>query len=311
MGYNGYGTVMRNTVELLAFHDERRVRTWLYHGFVLCEVDGFPQLRDQLVDAKSGCACDIDKRIHFSELRSRGTGSSRTRTAVAWAKLFATSLHSSMWFYFFGINLRNIDYEFFGPSVAGQARDFRIYNRFFEIGLFGACRFFFDSEGEDVEIVHIVSEKRDLEKDNPFLIHAPYRINRRASNIRVRGRRVVQAASHPCRETAHPEYAHLVNFVDVLIGSFSEVIDYTTKKDGCTEVAEKVCPVCIKLLENPYNRNSRYYKRYAVSFFPKRLVSKSAMMKYGVRAPEDMFYWNRAPRLHQPECLPGFEGLIT
>jgi hypothetical protein len=311
MGYNGYGTVMRNTVELLAFHDERRVRNWLYHGFMLCEVDDFPQLRDQLINAKGECGCDIDKRIHFSELGSGGTGSSRTRTAVAWAKLFATSLHSSMWFYFFGINLRNIDYEFFGPSTAGRARDFRIYNRFFEIGLFGACRFFFDSESEDVKIVDIVSEKRDLEKDNPFLIHVPYRINRRASNIEVRSRRVVQAASHPCRETIHPEYAHLVNFVDVLIGSFSEVIDYTTRKDGCIEVAEKIFPVCTRLLEDPYNKNSRYYKKYAVSFFPRRLVSKSAIMKYDARPPQDMFYWNRAPRLHQPECFPGFEGLIT
>ena len=302
---------MRSTVELLAFHDERRVPNWLYHGFVLCKAGNLPQLRDQLVNAKSQCGCDIGKRIHFSELGSGGTGSSRTRTAVAWAKLFATSLHSSMWFYFFGVNLRNIDYEFFGPSGSGHARDFRIYNRFFEIGLFGACRFFFNSADEDVEIVHMVSEKRDLDRDDPFLIHAPYKINRRASNIMVRDSQVVQAASRPCREMANPEYAHLVNFVDVLVGSFSEVIDYTTKKDGCTEVAERVFPVCIKLLENPYNKNSRYYKRYAASFFPKRLVSKSTMMKYGTGPPEDMFYWNRALRLRQPECLAGFEALIT
>jgi len=301
---------MRDSVELLAFHDERRVRNWLYHGFVLCEVDDFPHLRDQLVNAKGESGCDVDKRIHFSELRSGGSGSSRTRAAIAWAKLFVTTLHSIMWFHFFGINLNNIDYEFFGPSSAGQARDFRIYNKFFEIGLFGTCSFFFDSR-EDVEIVHIVSEKRDLEKENPFLIHAPYRINRRASNIRVRGRQVVQVASHPGRETAHPGYAHLVNLVDVLIGSFSEVIDYTTKKDGCTEVAERVFPVCSRLLENPYNKNSRYYKRYAVSFFPKRLVSRSAIVKHDVRSTEDLFYWNRAPRLRQPACLRGFEGLIT
>ncbi len=301
---------MRRTLELLAFHDERKVRNWLYHGFVLCEADGFPQLNDQIVNAKYECGCDVDKRIHFSGLTSRGTGSSRTRTAVAWAQLFTACLQTSMWFFFFGINLHNVDYEFFGPSSAGHARDFRIYNRFFEIGLFGACRFFFDSEREDVEIVHIVSERRDLEKDNPFLVHAPYMINRRASNVRVRGKRVVLAASDPCREAARPAYSHMVNFVDVLIGSFSEVIDYTTTKHGCTEVAEKVFPVCTRLLQNPYNTSSRYYKRCAVSFFPKRLISKSALMKYGVRPPEDMFYWNRAARLYQRECLPGFDALV-
>jgi len=301
---------MRNTVELLAFHDERKVPNWLYHGFILCEIDRLSLLRNQLVSAKSECGCDVDKRIRFSKLTSKSTGSSRTRTAIKWARLFVNNLYGNLWFYFFGINLHNIDYEFFGPSAAGQDRDFRIYNRFFEIGLFSACRFFFDSENEDVEIVQIVSEKRNLEEDNPFLTHAPYRINKRESNVKVRGKQVIQVASHPSREIAHPEYVHLVNLVDVLIGSFSQVIDYTTKKNGCTEVAERVFPVCRRLSENPYNKNSRYYRRYAMSFFPKHLVSKSDMMNYGIRPPGDLFYWNRVPRLYQPQCIPGFEKLI-
>jgi len=77
-------------------------------------------------------------RIRFSKLTSKSTGITKTRTAVKWARMFVDELYESLWFYFFGINLSNIDYELFGPSSDGQDRDFRIYNRFFEIGLFPA-----------------------------------------------------------------------------------------------------------------------------------------------------------------------------
>jgi len=298
---------MRNIVELLAFHDERLIPNWLYHGFVLCEADKASLLRDKLIEAKNECRCSIDKRIHFSKLTSKSTGSTKTRTAAKWARMFVDELHQILWFYFFGINLPNVDYELFGPSSDGQERDFRIYNRFFEIGLFSACRFFFDTETEDVQILQIFSERRDLEEDNPFLIHAPYKINKRESNVKVKSKQVIQVASSLSRETQYREYVHVINFVDVLTGSFSQVIDYTTRKDGCTEVANKVFPVCRRLSENPYNKNSRYYKRCAMSFFPKQSVSKSSMIGYGIRPPPDQFYCNRVLRLYQPQCIPGFE----
>jgi hypothetical protein len=301
---------VRNTVQLLAFHDERLIPNWLYHGFVLCEVGKFSLLRDKLIEAKNESRCSIDKRIRFSKLTSKSTGSTKTRTAAKWARMFVDELYQIMWFYFFGINLPNIDYELFGPSSDGHERDFRIYNRFFEIGLFSACRFFFDSETDDVEILQIFSEKRDLEEDNPFLIHAPYKINRRESNIKVKSKQVIQVASSLSRETRYREHVHVINFVDVLTGSFSQVIDYTTRKNGCTEVANKVFPVCRRLSDYPYNKNSRYYKRCAMSFFPKRSVSKSSMMGYSIRPPPDQFYWNRGLRLYQPQCIPGFEKLF-
>ena len=302
-------TVMRNIVELLAFHDERAVPNWLYHGFVLCEVSKFPILKDELLNAKRHADCEFDKRIHFSKLRSSSDGSSRTRTAVNWAKLFVKKTYQSMWFYFFGVNLRNIDYRFFGPSGNGQDRDFRIYNRFFEIGLFSACRFFFDSATEDVEIQQIFSEKRDLEETNPFLIHAPYKINRRETNVVVKSKRIIQVDGTPLKEKDNPECCDIINFVDVLIGAFSQTFDYTSKSRGCTEVAEKLFPVCQRLSEKPYNKKSRYYKRYAISFFPKNGQSESKIMSYGIRPPVEQFYSGRTIRLYQ-QFIPGLEKLI-
>lgn len=293
---------MRNIIELLAFHDERKIKSWLYHGFVLCEAGQFSLLMNELVEAKNESNCELDKRIHFSELTSKSTGSSRTRTALRWGELFLKDLYKSMWFYFFGINLTNIDYEFFGSGD----KDFKIYNRFFEIGLFSACRYFFDATTEDVEISQIFSEKRDLQKDDPFLIHAPYKINKRGTNVLVKSKRIFQVASTVSEEKIRPESVHIINLADVLTGAFSQVIDYTSNKRGCTEVADKIFPICRRLTENPYNKNSLYYKRYAMSFFPKKRISRSIVMRYGIKPAEGQFYYNRKLRLHQP----GFEQLI-
>ena len=99
---------MRNLMELLAFHDERIVPNWLYHGFVLYEAIKLPSLRNELLNAKMMANCELNKRIHFSGLRSSSHGSSKTKTAVNWSELFVKKLYLDMWFYFFGINLRNI-----------------------------------------------------------------------------------------------------------------------------------------------------------------------------------------------------------
>jgi len=303
-------TTMRNVIELLAFHDERAIHHWLYHGFVFCEIRKFPDLKSALIESKKEADCDPSKRIHFSKLRSSSNTSSKTRTAVKWMDLFVKQLHQTMWFYLLGINLENIDYKLFGPPSNGQVRDIRIYNRFFEIGLFSACRFFFDPALEDVEIHRIYSEKRDLEEVNPFLIQAPYKINQRSTNVSVKSKQIIQVASDISREKANPEYVDIVNFVDVLIGAFSQNFDYTSRSRACTEVAERLYTVCCKLSQRPYNKNSPYYKRYAMSFFPKVKQSRSSLLD-NIEPMKGQFYSERTVRLYQPEYIPGFGDLIS
>jgi len=116
-----------------------------------------------------------------------------------------------MWFYLFGVNLANIDYQFFGASADGQTRSYRIYNRFFEIGIFSACRYFFDTTNEVVEIQKIFSEERSLERDNPFLNYAVHKINQRESNILVKCREVIQIAGDLSREKDNPDCVDIEN----------------------------------------------------------------------------------------------------
>jgi len=233
---------MRDLIELLAFHDERELKKekWLYHGFILCEVQKCSMLVCDLVDKKNEAECPVGDRIRFVKLTSKSAGSPSTKTVVKWAELFRDKCYMNMWFYLLGINLANINYDAFGPKSNGQDRIFRIYNRFFEMGLYSACRWFFNPDTMDVEIENMFSEDRSLEKDNPFTFYAPYKINKKESNIKVKNKHITQISSTPSKERNYPDYVHVLNLVDILVGSFSEVFDYSSTQDGCVEVAEKL-----------------------------------------------------------------------
>lgn len=296
---------MRDLVELLAFHDERELEQekWLYHGFILCKVEECSMLINDLVDKKNQAKCPIEKRIHFSELTSKSTGSPSTKAAVKWAKLFRETWYIHMWFYLLGINKLNINYDAFGPKSDGRDRRFRIYNKFFEIGLFSACRWFFNSADTDVEIANIFSEERSLEKHNPFAIHAPSKINQKESNITVKTNHITQISSTPSKEKNYPDYVHILNLADILVGSFSEVFDYTSTQDGCVEVAGKLYDICDKLSKNRLNTNSRYYKRYCISFFPRRRLKLSEILQTETGQLNNQFYYKRPLCLNQPKLF--------
>lgn len=294
---------MRDLVELLAFHDERELRgKWLYHGFIFCQVEKCSVLIDDLVDMKNKAKCPIGDRIHFVELTSKSTGSQSTKTAVKWSELFRDPCYVDTIkarFYLLGINLGNINYDAFGPKSNGQDRSFRIYNRFFEIGLFSACRWFFNPATTDVEIANIFSEERSLEKHNPFTFYAPYKINKKESNITINPKHITEISSTPSKEKNFPDYVHVLNLADILVGSFSEVFDYSSTQDGCIEVAGKIYDICDKLSKNPFNTNSRYYKRYTMSFFPRQKLKLSEIMRSETSQLNNQFYYKRQPCLNQ------------
>lgn len=299
---------MRDLIELLAFHDERELKRekWLYHGFILCKVKKCAMLINDLIDKKNEAKCPIGERIHFVELTSRSTGSPSTKTAVKWAGLFRDTWYRDdrgVFFYLLGINKRNINYDAFGPRSNGQDRHFRIYNKFFEIGLFSACRWFFDSATVDIEIEDIFSEERSLGKHNPFTFYAPYKINQRESNITVKTKGITQLSSKPSGERTFPDYVHILNLTDILVGSFSEVFDYSSTQDGCVEVAEKLYSICDRLSQNPFNKQSRYYKKYATSFFPKRKLKLSEILQSETSQLNNQFYYKRQPCLSQQQLF--------
>ncbi len=188
-------------------------------------------------------------------------------------------------FFLLGIDLSKLDQSYFGDKDSSRAqRNMRIYNKFFEIALFTALRWFFNSS-EEVSVTKIFAEKRCLPNDDPFTTHAPQMIRRRESNIVVQTNHVSMIDAKAEKETAHPGLRDCLQIVDVYTGALSQLLDNSNCKSGCCEVATALAPRAKKLMEQPFNSKSCCWKRVALRFFPKSSVTGDGLLN-GVRKGE-------------------------
>lgn len=281
------------------FHDERIVqKRWLYHGYLIVPVGLVHQVLARLQQCRQTASCRA-KRIHFAHLTAHSSTSTRTDTAARWARYYRDEFYRFGLFSMVGIDLANIDwYRFGSPGDLRSEKEHRAYNRFFEMGLYGALRFFYPAD-HPVIVEAIFSEKRDLEDSDPFVHYAPYRIGWRESNIIVVAPEVKLIAGDLPRETAFPELVDCIQFVDIIIGSHSHNLDAIAhSKTGCDEVADVILPLTTRLTESPFNPNSRYWKRYSMSFFPKERLDVS---RFEIWPWMSLFYHDRPVR-RQPRA---------
>jgi len=267
-----FGHPVERKTTVAAFHDEREVPGWLYHGFVLLERSGWTAFADHMRRARERASCT--KPVHFVDLKGSSHGSSRTRLALNWAKAIDGDLLPLIRFFLLGIDLRKIDNRFFGDEGSTRAeKTTRRYNRFFEMGLYGALRWFFPDHDE-VEVSRIFAERRSLPANDPFLQHSPYKINLRESNIRVSATEVTMLEAKREPSGFPPGIFDAIQLADVLVGGSSLLLDATGSQDGCREVANCLLPRVRKMNEVPFNTNSRAWKRLAMRFFPKQSAAK-------------------------------------
>lgn len=270
------------------FHDERTIRKeWLYHGFLIVPSAAITEVRETLKNLRK-----TEKEIRFSELTASASTSRSTATALEWARYYRDRLYLIARFHTLGVNLRNIDLNRFGAhNDLRSQKEHRAYNRFFEIGLYGGLRFFYPTN-EHVVIEEIYSHNRLLQKGDPFINLPIYKINQRETNIEVSPVEIKQVSTSPVEEQGYPEIVDLVSLADVVVGAHSHNLDYTShSKTGCDEVADLILEITEKLTKTAFNTNSRYWKRYAMSFFPLITIAESDL--WASSLGPDLFYRDR------------------
>jgi len=298
-----FGRPAEIETQVVAFHDERRQRKeWLYHGFLIVERGDGPELASMLEEHRRRAVCE--KAVHFVGLDGSSRRSSRTKLAVAWARALDRELLERVRFFLLGVDTRKIDRWLFGSDDGSRSEvETCIYNRFFEIGLFMALRWFF-TRHDKVELVKIFAEKRDLPVDDPFLSHAPYRIEQRDSNVVVRAPEVTMVPGK-AEDGEWPVWIRdSLQMTDVFVGAFAQVLDNPNRKAGCCEVAEAVLSQIRKTIENPFNVNSRAYKRLAVRFFPDKSIDEQI---YEAERPYGRMYEQRELKFLNPAQLTLFD----
>ncbi|MGQ9801692.1 MAG: hypothetical protein ACUVRL_08525 [Candidatus Saccharicenans sp.] len=113
------------------YHDEREIPAkWLYHGFLFMPLDCEDLVFKSLIEKREETTWQ--KEIHFADLKKTRK---MNELATRWINLFCCSHHKLIYFYLLGIDYTNLEKKLWYDRAT---RDYKIYNRFFQIGIYGA-----------------------------------------------------------------------------------------------------------------------------------------------------------------------------
>jgi hypothetical protein len=281
------------------YHDEREIpKKWLYHGFLFVPTDKTQQIFDEL-DLRRKVS-KWNKEIHFAELVKTRT---ENMLAKLWAEYFCFEGIDSAFFYLFGVDLSMITKELWQDTHGKKAKDYAIYNRFFQIGLYSSIKWLFLNKTagyKKVTIDNIYSDSKSRNKDDKFhtqpIKETDFKALMRDESITFGCDKIIEVDSNHEKEEKNILQSHIVQFIDLVIGATSQVLDNTSKHEGKCMVAEV-------LISNKFphdvmdyktdNFKSKYYKKYAQSFFPKMKLEKDAIINKNIFAQINQFYVKR------------------
>jgi len=277
-------------ISVNVYHDEREITNdWLYHSFLFIPVQNEDNVLSSLNEARRKTGWK--RELHFVELDNTET---ENHLALEWIDLFAHSLFEKIYFHFFGVNYQNLDKTWWSKPQ----RDFKIYNRFFQIGLYGAIKWFFLTMGfQKVSVQNIFSDKKSRKGEDRFHVQPMEEIEMksllRGENIVFEHSEIIEIDSDHEKEGDYPSKSHFVQFVDLIMGTFSQILDNTSSSEGKCMVADKCLSFALPTKLMQYNPNSRYYKKYAISFFPKQRLTKEQILQNDIRSSVNQFYNER------------------
>lgn len=283
--------IPQKEITVNVYHDEREItNNWLYHSFLFIPVRNEEDVLNSLNEArqKSGW----EKELHFVDL---GNTETENCLALKWIDLFSQFLFEKLYFHFFGINYRNLEKRLWSKPQ----RDSKIYNRFFQIGLYGAIKWFFLTGGfEKVSVQNIFSDKKSRRGEDRFHTQPVEEIEMKSllkgEDIMFEHSEIIGIDSDHEKERGYPSKSHFLQLVDLIMGTFAQIFDNTSKTKGGKLLAADRClsfTLPVKLMQ--YNPNSRYYKKYAISFFPKQRLTKEQILQDDIRSNVNQFYNER------------------
>ncbi len=236
-----FGTpVLPKEITCNIYHDEREIKDkWLYHGFLFVPIDYEDQFLKSLEDERKKCRWE--KEIHFADLKNTRT---MNDLAVNWIKLFCCYHYKSTYFYLFGVDYTKLAKQLW---VDHKSRDYKIYNRFFQIGLYGAIKWFFlnrTANFQKVTIENIFSDAKNRTPQDKFhskpISEIEFKGKTKGEHITFNCSEVVEVDSDHLIEKTYKKESHIIQYVDLIIGGFSQILDATSKHEGKCKIAQSL-----------------------------------------------------------------------
>jgi len=276
---------------------------WDYYSLVIVPTNKQDMLISQLLNARcitknkwdfscKGCLFH-DKNnteIHFARL----SRNHEYQISQKWIKiLLDNNLSNSgmIYLYVLGINKSYLDKNFWD---AYENKDGAIYSKFFGTAI-KILKYYF-KEYEKIIIEHIYHDDSTMLEDENFYygLIAYLSLDTKFKFITEK----IQFVNSDHRKSNLTE-SHLIQFSDLLLGTITNYIHLSSRKQNKTELTRQMAPLISRIISYPRNYNSRYNyaRKQQIKFFPQRKIFYYMMKDLNgidTQMPfDDLFYTNR------------------
>jgi hypothetical protein len=283
--------ITKKEITCFIYHDERLIGNWLYHAFLFVPTKHRNNFLSFLEDIRQDTKWH--KELHFKALETTRT---ENKCAAGWVSCYLDEKFQGAPFYLLGTNQENLAHELWDRDQ----RDFKIYNRFFQIGLYAAIKWFFlnpKAGCSRVVIEQIFSDAKNRRMEDRFhtqpIEDIEFQAEIKDEPITFVSKKIIEIDSDHSKENKYPEERHFVQLVDLLLGGFSQALDNTSTHEGKRLIAKIVLAHNIPTDLMDYNFDSPYYKKIGVSFFPKFKLSKKEVLDASIFREKSQFYSKR------------------
>ena len=288
----------KQLIELFLYADEiKRDRNklgeyWQYLGLLIVSGNDKNELFNQLMQARK--EANYYGEMHFADIQKSSRKSEKTLLGKKWIEIaLSKNKRRVLDFHILGLNLSNLQSQFFGEERQEQARN--IYNRFFRSTL-AACLKYNYADYANIKVKNIFHDKNELEYDEMFDWHTIWRINIAEENVYFNYKDIHFIDSDHQKEQLFTDESHFIQLIDLILGATRQCIDCTSKQEGRIEISSLFLPL-VERLNDPgraYNPNSKYsyHRRCCLYFFPKESLTLG-QLENEVERLRSGFYRNR------------------
>lgn len=258
-----FGNIISHQETFTLFQDEAGCKdtNFFYLGFLLVNNKFGREILNKIVEAKGEKSRESE--ITFKEIRKDDY---RVRIATQWLQLADKWLQEAkIRFFVLGVNKNNLK-NFWDNSWSFEKN---IYLRFFEIGINSLIGWFSNDSrfNRKLKISHIFYEYGNYNDERKNKIKWMSRL----SNCEICKPVYSNPKKQKTIDEKLAEFSNLLQLTDVLLGvtkySFIRINENNVGKQKCVD---KFIDIVERFNDEKkaYRKNSRYYKKYMLQFFP-------------------------------------------
>jgi len=246
-----------------------------------------------------------DTEIHYKDL---DRSNARFKIADSWVRKVINRVgagDNKLYINILGLNLSNMNMSSFGKN---KTNDMIIYNRFYRTLLLSGLNYFFKNY-EKITINKIYHDNGGQSHDNLFPWHSIHKINLDSNKINILDN-IIKFLESDHRNSKRAE-SNFIQLIDLALGATYCLLHDPSKKEYKIKIGQAFEPTLKILLDRKRASNSnalygdyynsRYYRTYQVSFFPKDKIDPDNVVEQldvfgdhsGDLTKRDNFYYNR------------------